>query len=215
MIAKLKTKNTRELLLDAAEVLFANYGFKGTSIRAISQQSKFNSSLIKYYFGSKEGLYCELFSYRLKEFECALAHLASKKITAAEKLEQFLTIYMYRVMEYSHFHRLLTREMNVPVRPAIKQLIVESTDRNFKLVKDILELGKRLGEFEVDNINLAALHIFTLLPAVMGESAIVNSLFGYTLNEPLDRKTMVRPLLTHFLDKLQLKRTRPYQIRSL
>ena len=46
-----------EKLLKAAKKLFARKGLSGTSIRDIASLAKVNSSMISYYFDSKEGLY--------------------------------------------------------------------------------------------------------------------------------------------------------------
>lgn len=47
---------TRERLLDAAEALFAERGFEGTSMRAITQGAGTSVSAANYHFGSKEKL---------------------------------------------------------------------------------------------------------------------------------------------------------------
>ncbi len=47
---------TRERLLDAAEELFAERGFAGTSIRAVTQTVGVSVSAANYHFGSKEDL---------------------------------------------------------------------------------------------------------------------------------------------------------------
>src|SRR5262249_705048 len=44
-------------LLEAARHLFGGQGLSGTSIRDIADAAGLNSSLISYYFQSKEGLY--------------------------------------------------------------------------------------------------------------------------------------------------------------
>ena len=48
--------NTKERLLDAAERLFAERGFEGTSIRAVTQAAGASVSAANYHFGSKEAL---------------------------------------------------------------------------------------------------------------------------------------------------------------
>lgn len=48
---------TRCAVLDAAQRLFAEKGFAGTSMRDISYASGISQPLIHYHFGSKEGLY--------------------------------------------------------------------------------------------------------------------------------------------------------------
>jgi AcrR family transcriptional regulator len=51
---------TRERLIEAAVTVFAERGYAGASVRAICQRAKANPAAIKYYFGSKEGLYQEV-----------------------------------------------------------------------------------------------------------------------------------------------------------
>jgi AcrR family transcriptional regulator len=51
---------TKEKLLKVATHLFAEKGFHNTSIRDIAQKTKVNSSMISYYFKSKNGLFEEI-----------------------------------------------------------------------------------------------------------------------------------------------------------
>ena len=48
--------DTRNQLLDAAERLFAEHGFRGTSVRAITDLAGANLAAVGYHFGSKAGL---------------------------------------------------------------------------------------------------------------------------------------------------------------
>ena len=50
------TRTTKELILDAAENLFANSGFQATSMRDITGAAGVNLASINYHFGSKEAL---------------------------------------------------------------------------------------------------------------------------------------------------------------
>lgn len=54
---------TRQALLEAALSCFSAHGFEGTSIRDIAHRAGRNSSLISHHFGSKEGLYVEVFRH--------------------------------------------------------------------------------------------------------------------------------------------------------
>lgn len=56
--------NVRELILDAAEVTFAELGYAGTTLREVSQKAEVTQALISYYFGSKYGLFEEVFLRR-------------------------------------------------------------------------------------------------------------------------------------------------------
>ena len=53
-------EGTREAILNAAEVVFAEHGFDGARIDAIAANSGYNKSLIFQYFGDKLGLYTEV-----------------------------------------------------------------------------------------------------------------------------------------------------------
>ena len=53
---------TRERLLDAAERIFAERGFEGASIRAVTQAAGASVSAANYHFGSKEALLRETLS---------------------------------------------------------------------------------------------------------------------------------------------------------
>jgi AcrR family transcriptional regulator len=54
----------RAVILDAAEVEFANQGYAGTTLRGISELAGVTQALITYYFGSKFGLFSETFLRR-------------------------------------------------------------------------------------------------------------------------------------------------------
>lgn len=71
MISKVKKNNTGSVknvkgrLLDSAESLFCERGFKGTSIRDIAASAGCNIASVNYYFGSKEKLYEEVWRRHL------------------------------------------------------------------------------------------------------------------------------------------------------
>src|SRR5215471_4836014 len=51
---------TRERIMKAAERLFAERGYDGTSIRAIVAKARVNQAAINYHFDGKDGLYREV-----------------------------------------------------------------------------------------------------------------------------------------------------------
>jgi AcrR family transcriptional regulator len=59
--------STKERILDAAETLFAQYGFGGTSLRQVTTQADVNIAAVNYHFGSKENLVNEVFRRRMDE----------------------------------------------------------------------------------------------------------------------------------------------------
>ena len=59
--------NTKERILGAAEELFAQHGFAGTSLRQVTSRADVNIAAVNYHFGSKENLINEVFRRRLDE----------------------------------------------------------------------------------------------------------------------------------------------------
>jgi AcrR family transcriptional regulator len=57
--------DTRERILDAAERLFMESGYEGTSMRMITGEAEVNLAAVNYHFGSKEALLREVFRRRL------------------------------------------------------------------------------------------------------------------------------------------------------
>jgi len=52
-----RASSTRERVLDAARILFAEAGFHGTHLREVSKRARANVAGVCYHFRSKQGLY--------------------------------------------------------------------------------------------------------------------------------------------------------------
>jgi AcrR family transcriptional regulator len=57
---------TKEVILDAAEALFAEEGIEGASLRAITARAGVNLAAVNYHFQSKEGLVRAVFGRRIE-----------------------------------------------------------------------------------------------------------------------------------------------------
>jgi AcrR family transcriptional regulator len=109
--------NVRDEILDAAEELFANLGYAGTTLREVSQQAKVTQALINYYFGSKYGLFEEVFlrrgaaisDERLKNLEALQAQ--GDPVSVRQIVEAFLlpTVILRTSAQGRHFLRLQAR----------------------------------------------------------------------------------------------------------
>jgi AcrR family transcriptional regulator len=56
---------TKDRLLDTAEQLFANRGYEGTSLRALTAAADVNLAAVHYHFGSKKALFRAVFERRV------------------------------------------------------------------------------------------------------------------------------------------------------
>lgn len=75
-----RSTQTRDLILDAAEHLFAHQGHDNTSLRQITAAARVNLSAVNYHFGSKDGLVHAVFQRRL-------AALNRERLALLDRLE--------------------------------------------------------------------------------------------------------------------------------
>lgn len=62
---------THEKILDSAEKLFAENGFRATTLRQITRSAGVNIAAVNYHFGSKEALYVEVVQRRIRPINAA------------------------------------------------------------------------------------------------------------------------------------------------
>lgn len=81
---------SRERILQAAEVLFVKHGYAGASVRAIVRAAEVTSPMLYYYFGSKAELLKALIEERASTFY-ALLESAEAEATSAESFVEAYT----------------------------------------------------------------------------------------------------------------------------
>ena len=74
--------STKDRILGAAEELFAQFGFTGTSLRQVTSRADVNIAAVNYHFGSKENLVNEVFRRRMDDMS---AHRLSALKLAVEQ----------------------------------------------------------------------------------------------------------------------------------
>ena len=117
-------QRTREVILSAAETVFAERGFAGTSVDAIASQAGYNKSLLFQYFGDKLGLYSQVLKRSDREmgemmgraFAMMESGLVDESVVLrAEQFRVFLVTMIRSIFDYLLEHprlmRILTWEM--------------------------------------------------------------------------------------------------------
>ncbi|NVO15229.1 MAG: TetR/AcrR family transcriptional regulator [Rhodoplanes sp.] len=103
-------ERTRQAILAAAEVEFADKGLAGARVDAIAEQSGANKQMLYYYFGSKENLYVAVLERAygaMRQTERELDLLALDPLDAIRKLVEFKFDYLH---EHPSLIRLLAVE---------------------------------------------------------------------------------------------------------
>ena len=87
--------NTKDRILGAAEELFAQNGFAGTSLRQVTSRADVNIAAVNYHFGSKENLVNEVFRRRMDEMsERRLSELRQAQEEHPNELEPILRAFV-------------------------------------------------------------------------------------------------------------------------
>jgi AcrR family transcriptional regulator len=120
---------TRERIMRAAERLFADNGYDGTSIRAIVAKAKVNQAAINYHFAGKDGLYREVLRGAFRALtEHQLAHAEElKTMSREEALSQFVRRQLQPLLgrdEYSRHMRIFNWETVQPTT-VFRDLVAE------------------------------------------------------------------------------------------
>ena len=108
--------STKERILGAAELLFAQRGFEGASLRQLTTNAGVNLAAVNYHFGSKEKLVEEVFRRRLDALnERRLSALAKIAGAPQTTLQDVLEAFIRPALDLSHddsgalFMRVLAR----------------------------------------------------------------------------------------------------------
>lgn len=120
---------TRTQLLEAAGAVFAEVGFRDTTVREVCRRAGANVAAVNYHFGDKDGLYAEVLRYaHVKAFEAhPVLPGVTEKTPPAEKLRVFVHSFLQRIFDKgpaSWHGRLMSREMIEPTA-AMDSLVAE------------------------------------------------------------------------------------------
>lgn len=188
----------KEQIIKAAEQLFAEKGFDGTSVRDVSQAANVNLAMISYYFGSKEKMLQSMIEQRLTHTLGVLESIGKEPIDSWEKIQKLMDFLVDKIIGNHRFHCIINQEYNTDRSREIKELITNIKMRNFEQIKKIILEGQRKNVFRKVDIEMT-------MASVMGTiTQVVNSrnLYCKLLNtDPNDdeayRKKMSAKLKTH------------------
>jgi len=179
-----KNQTTREAILEAAELTFAQKGYAGATVERISKQAKCYESLIYYHFGSKD----KLFSLVLENAYRKLIEAEQALELDFDKPEAALRTIILFIWDYYQNHPELIILLNTENLHKGKHLKkIQSLNQLFspaiEILQAIVESGVREKIFRAD-INVMNLYISIMS---LGYFYVSNR---YTLSAFLDKNLM-------------------------
>ena len=144
-----KEKLTRERIIEAAGRLFAEKGFKETTIRDICERADANVAAVNYHFRDKENLYEEIFRYIFDEITRKFP--IDENLGGAKSNEERLYAFVSTLLKRMHdpekpaWHGILfSRErMNprIKVHSFFKNEVMKNRKILFSVIGDLLGPG--------------------------------------------------------------------------
>ncbi len=149
-VKKRDSQKSKENILKAAEVKFAEKGIYGTRVDDIAKLAKINKRMLYEYFGNKEDLYravlVEVYS-RLSKEEMVLL---SENISCIDSIKKIVTLYFDFLKNNPTYVNLILWE-NLNKGEYIKDIDFSSIkDPVFALLRNVINRGKSEGIFRED-----------------------------------------------------------------
>jgi AcrR family transcriptional regulator len=192
---------TRTRILDAAEELFMQHGFEGTSMRLLTAKAGVNLAAVNYHFGSKDALIEAVFRRRLDPMNIErIAALERLENPAAEDIIRAFVGPSLRLIEDAkgggrNFIRLLGRTYTEPAK-AIRALIGQMYAPAMQRYKGALE--RALPQMPPDELVWRMHFMFGTLAYTLAATDTVQLIAGCKPEDRHDAR-LLEDRLTAFL----------------
>ncbi len=187
-------------ILNAAEVLFSQLGYEGTSTRHIAKESGANLAMINYYFGSKEGVFLEIMESRIFNFKTQLDLINQENIPVKEKLLKVIEQYTTRIFSNISFHKMMHRELSLTQRPEVFTKIKDAMAQNLAVIDSIINSGIDEGSFRKVDVRLCIASIMGSISMIVSSPNKVVSDQGFNINIDSQRENLKERTINHLQD---------------
>jgi len=165
------SSDVRQEILDAAEGLFARYGFKKTSVDDVAGAARIGKGSVYLHFDSKEDLFAEVVRRASDRMLTALLGAVSRARTPVAKLRAFVQVQMTTVAEIMAQYSL-AEETLLELLPLAASVRRGYLAREHDLLVEVLRDGAAAGAFVVDHPELLAAGLMAGMTAVQAHTAV-------------------------------------------
>ncbi len=161
------TVDAQRALLDAARYEFARRGFAGATLKSIAGRARLDVAMVRYYFGSKQGLYEAVVESTLRGVMRKLARADGR---AYLRIRRFIRTFMTMLADNPWLPPLLIRELASERTPLHRVFDAEFFGGLLPLLLETVSRSQEVGELDgkLDpRLAAQALLAMTLLPFVL------------------------------------------------
>lgn len=172
-------KGVQQRLIDSAMLCFINDEYHRVTTRQIATAAATNVSMIRYYFGNKEGLYEEMIRSILQPL---LDVLESSLLSSTDGFADYFHIYYRTMHENPRFPELVLKVLALNKGPG-KRFIHQLLERGRQRGQEKIELLKEHGLIE-PGVDADAIRIAFVSLAMM--PMLIKSVFEETMEREMD-----------------------------
>jgi AcrR family transcriptional regulator len=171
----------RTRLLQAAQETFLSDEYHNVSTRLIAEKAGANVSMIRYCFGSKEGLYEEMIRETLAPL---LDVLDGKMMASVQGFKDFFQLYYDTMALKPEFPKLILKVLALnqgPGRRFIYQLLQRGRLRSAKKIDDLKSSGQVAPSLDADIVRMAFVSLAMTL-------MLLKDVFENQMDRPMDEE---------------------------
>ena len=194
----------RARLLKAALDCFLADEYQRVTTRQVAERAGANVSMIRYYFGSKEGLYEEMIRETLTPL---LEVLDGEMLSSLEGFRDFFQLYYRTMSRHPEFPRLILKILALnqgPGRRFVLQLLERGRSRGIQRVETLKSEGAMAASLDPDLVRIAFVSL-AMTPMLLKE------IFEEQTGEPMGAAFLER--LASFNGRLFAAGLRPEDMR--
>ena len=185
---------TRARLIEAALGLFAERGYDGTSIRAITQAAGANLGAVTYHFGSKAALFEAVLSAVITPLREGIASGASTTAPPLDRIAAIVRAFFDHFQRQPAMPQLMLHVLATPQHvPAAVQLGLAA---NHAMLTATIEEGQRDGSIRPGDARLMALSIATQPVMLALIRRVLTEALGVDQDDPETRRQLVTSVST-------------------
>ncbi|MGD0119772.1 MAG: TetR family transcriptional regulator [Candidatus Binatus sp.] len=176
--------DTRDRVLQVAQALFAERGYRGTSLRDIAKRIGIKAPSLLHHFPSKQQLYLAVLDKMFESLEDAANALAWGRESRQERMRQAVGDAIDFIASHPNFVRIMWKEM-ADESGVGRQVLKRRLPPLFSTAVNFIFRGQRDGEFraEVDPLHFMwSLNSITI--GYFTTAAMIRRLWNMNLLEP-------------------------------
>jgi AcrR family transcriptional regulator len=174
-------KETRQLILTSARQVFERFGYKKATLDDIANALGMGKTAIYYHFVNKEDIFKAVLDHEADALKNELIEAVTRSSDAKSKIRTYFIVRVNGIKKLGNLYNFEKRDILSGTNA--NELRAKYDQIEIEVIENILSEGQKSGEFRIQNVQLAAVAIVTLIKGL--EIQIMHSP-AETLNQRVD-----------------------------